>query len=359
MERQSRKRPLWLMVIFFLLVLIVGWSLFIPALEANRNETIVAYDMQVSMIAPTETKVSIIQIATPVATLVATSVPTLSPTNIPEIISPTPELALTAEETEEGRIAHLSDSVNAPMNDAAKGNTPSRITAESYDDLPLPSDTNLNSALFDNNIVMTIDDCYNNQYVREMFELLKANGITATFFPNTSVLPFDEETKTLWKDIYQAGFEIGYHTIYHAAYLSYGVLEQDFWAFTQYMRELLDDDSFSIKLVRAPYGEWYDAWYRFTEDNHLMSVRWNVLTDHSPDLASQRLQEGISPIVLLHSTAFDVDWLKNNLDQLIAIADQYNGIVGSVYDCLHRELAFSGLQIPAGEDINTRASDIF
>ncbi len=212
------------------------------------------------------------------------------------------------------------------------------VNADRYEDIQLPFDTMSDrGGMFDNNIVITIDDCYNNQHVRAIFELLKNNGLRATFFPNTNYLLFDEETISLWQEIYQAGFEIGYHTTNHATHLSYADLEEDFWAFTQHMRALLEDDSFEINLVRAPYGVWYENWYLWSANNGLMSVDWNVLTEHQPERAELRLQEGISPIILLHSTAFDVEWLNANLNQLIMLARQYDGIVGSVYDCVHRE----------------------
>ncbi len=236
-----------------------------------------------------------------------------------------------------GKKDHSAGSVVAGSMDFFKPGATTTVNADRYENIQLPFDTMSDRGLFDNNIVITIDDCYNNQHVRAIFELLKNNGMRATFFPNTNYLLFDEETISLWKEIYQAGFEIGYHTTNHATHLSYADLEEDFWAFTQHMRALLEDDSFEINLVRAPYGVWYENWYLWSANNGLMSVDWNVLTEHQPERAELRLQEGISPIVLLHSTAFDVEWLNTNLNQLIMLARQYDGIVGSVYDCIHRE----------------------
>ena len=236
-----------------------------------------------------------------------------------------------------GKKDHSAGSVVAGSMDIFKPGVTTIVNADRYENIQLPFDTMSDRGLFDNNIVITIDDCYNNQHVRAIFELLKNNGLRATFFPNTNYLLFDEETISLWQEIYQAGFEIGYHTTNHATHLSYAELEEDFWAFTQHMRALLEDDSFEINLVRAPYGVWYENWYLWSANNGLMSVDWNVLTEHQPERAELRLQEGISPIVLLHSTAFDVEWLNTNLNQLIMLARQYDGIVGSVYDCVHRE----------------------
>jgi peptidoglycan/xylan/chitin deacetylase (PgdA/CDA1 family) len=236
-----------------------------------------------------------------------------------------------------GKKEHSFGTLKATLMDWFKPGVVTTVDARSYEGIQLPYDSAKEPALFDNNIVITVDDCYHNHHVRAIFELLKDNGLTATFFPNTNYLKFDDETISLWREIYQAGFEIGYHTTHHGKDLSYEALDQDFLIFTEHMREMLGDDNFSINLVRAPYGEWYENWHRWAMDNGFMSMRWNVLTEHSPKRANDKLEEGVSPVVLLHSTALDVDWLNKNLIKLIKIARRYDGIVGSVHDCIHRE----------------------
>lgn len=208
------------------------------------------------------------------------------------------------------------------------------LTAEKVE---LPFDTIEDIALFGNNIVITIDDCYHHDNVRAIFELLKAHDIKATFFPNTNYLTLDDETKQLWQDIYHSGFDIGYHTTNHYPDYSFNQLINDFEAFTEHMRSLLEDDTFSITFVRAPYGVWTYDWQKWVEQNNLMSVRWNVVIENPITRVEDLIEQNISPIILLHTGYYDVKWLEDNIESLLEIAEENSSLIGSVRQCLPKD----------------------
>ncbi len=211
-----------------------------------------------------------------------------------------------------------------------------RVTVKSYENLNMPYDTRENPAIFGRNIVMTIDDCYG-ENSKHVFAALKEKGVTATFFPNTQYLnPKNEDTVKLWKEIYESGFEIGYHTTNHTGNMSIEELNEDFQKFTQHMRELLGDPDFSIKVARPPYGAWDDEWNKWVKQNNLFNIRWNMGPNEKSSYANALGNQNISPIVILHSRDNDVEWLKENLQELILIAKQNKSIVGSVYDSAFR-----------------------
>ena len=220
-----------------------------------------------------------------------------------------------------------------------------KVTASSYEHFDVPNDTKGNENFFGKNIVVTIDDCYSNEYTRELFETLREGDVTATFFPNTRYLSMkNEETVKLWKEIYESGFEIGYHTANHTDGMNKEMLNQDFDDFVRHMRELLGDPEFSIKVVRAPYGNWDSDWMDWVKERGLFNVRWNVGPNQGSDYVRSILKNDISPIVILHSRYEDTRWLSNMLPELVDIAKENGSRVGSVYDCKDLRSVYNPLQ---------------
>jgi peptidoglycan/xylan/chitin deacetylase (PgdA/CDA1 family) len=174
-----------------------------------------------------------------------------------------------------------------------------------------------NEPQFANNIILTIDDASIEPNTRAMFELLRDQGMTATFFPNTRYIK--RQDPQLWRDIVAAGFEIGYHTRNHMSYLTPDELNADFNQFQDEIRTILNNPSYSIRYVRPPNGVWNADWMGWANANHLYTARWNV-TSVAEDL---NYIEGVfgnrnhgGSILLLHTGDNDVHWLRNNLPVL-------------------------------------------
>ncbi|NWF69784.1 MAG: polysaccharide deacetylase family protein [Chloroflexi bacterium] len=174
-----------------------------------------------------------------------------------------------------------------------------------------------------NNLLLTIDDCSDEQLTRQMVELLIANNVTATFFPNTIYI--NEQNPQLWRYMVGAGFEIGYHTRTHQEGMSVEELTADFARFQDEVRQLLGDNTYTIRLVRPPYGIWDNNWNAWTEANDLVTVRWNVVPRARLEMSYVEAvlndMENGGRIILLHPRRFDLRWLEQRLPALLALTD--------------------------------------
>lgn len=177
-----------------------------------------------------------------------------------------------------------------------------------------------NEDVLRNNILLTIDDCYDEVLTRNTLDMLQARGITATFFPIGSVVKGHDPQ--LWRDIRAAGFEIGYHTMYHQEGMTVAQLNADFAEFTRTLRDVLDDQSFSVRYVRPPFGIWDKNWMAWAQANDLITVKWNLVTRRGLDMAYfeavLRHADG-GGIVLIHPRPTDVSWLERYLDSVQAL----------------------------------------
>jgi peptidoglycan/xylan/chitin deacetylase (PgdA/CDA1 family) len=191
-----------------------------------------------------------------------------------------------------------------------------------------------NEPYFGNDIILTIDDCFYFGHTRAMFELIKDVDGTATFFPNTSNIKADHESIQLWQDIYQSGFEIGYHTTGHQKELSKKQLTDDFVIFQDKMKLVLDDTDFTIQLARAPYGDWSTDWMAFTKEQKLTNVKWNFVPNaNQTDLSYFKgvlHNDNGGRITLMHPRSFDEKWLTHNISEMNEIAERDGGKISKV-----------------------------
>jgi len=194
----------------------------------------------------------------------------------------------------------------------------------------LPTDIRGNEEYLGNDIMLTIDDCHLFNQTKEMFDMLQERGFKATFFPNTDFLSLDDpEVVNLWREIYRAGFEIGYHTTNHNQEWSVAELEEDLAKFTNHMKVLLDDEDFHIQFVRPPYGNWNHSWMTWVTNNNLTNVRWNFVPNSNNKSveyyeAVRNHPEG-GKIILLHPRQWDVGWLEIHIDELESLAEEESG----------------------------------
>ena len=212
-----------------------------------------------------------------------------------------------------------------------------KINARSYDGLNIPHDISENWNIVGKNLVLTIDDSYNFEQTKRMFELIKEYNLTATFFPNTIFLNEEKpEHIQLWQDIYKAGFEIGYHTTDHIRKRSVEQLNNDFAHFTEKMRRILNDKFFSMKVVRAPYGYFDNVWMQWVKENNLFNVRWSMTENEDSNYLRKLYSENRGVVLLLHNKTSDVELLQNNIEEYINIAKENGGKIASIYDSIVR-----------------------
>jgi peptidoglycan/xylan/chitin deacetylase (PgdA/CDA1 family) len=213
------------------------------------------------------------------------------------------------------------------------------ITLREADGFNWPPDLQGNELLLGRDIITTIDDCYDHNILRRMYELLAEHNATAAFFPNTVYQPLmNQEVRDIWRAIYAAGNDIGYHTTDHNFGTNLGErgnwsverLERDFGEFTNHMRQILDDPSFTPRFARPPYGSWYGSWMPFIYKMGLTNVRWNYVPQGDFDIqyfrAVTRHPKG-GRIILLHTRKWDDFWLQQNLGTLKKFAQSEDGRV--------------------------------
>lgn len=202
-----------------------------------------------------------------------------------------------------------------------------------------PIDIRGSEELLGHDILLTIDDCHLHTHLQSMFDCLRVNNVTATFFPNSEYLPLDNpEIVRLWREIYAAGNNIGYHTTTHgfggdlgdAGNWTVEQISADFDAFTQHMRELLGDEAFTPIFARPPYGSWNQNWMEFVAQRNLTNIRWNFVPQRDDGLdyfkAVTRHPQG-GGIILLHTREWDTYWLGKYIHDLVSFAQSENGRV--------------------------------
>lgn len=170
-------------------------------------------------------------------------------------------------------------------------------------------------AALDNNILITIDDCINEEIVTAMAGLLRDAGLRATFFPNTDRIT--NHNPQLWRDIVAAGNEIGYHTRHHDAGMTPDELAADFGLFQDELRQILGDSNYTIRYVRPPEGLWNNNWLEWARGSNLFTVKWNVV----PPVEFSYLRDVLENpngggILLLHARHEDLKWLSDNLESM-------------------------------------------
>lgn len=198
-----------------------------------------------------------------------------------------------------------------------------------------PEDIRGNESFLGNDILITIDDCYDIESTKAMVSLMEEKDVRATFFPNTQYLDSsNDETKAMWKDIKDKGFDIGYHTVHHTSGMTQAELAEDLSQFEGQMRTLLDDPDYKVKFVRPPEGNWNKDWMDWVHANSLTNVRWNFVPSAKNGSVDYFKAVMANPdggrIILLHPREFDSKWLTSNIDELKATAEGNEGECASL-----------------------------
>lgn len=233
-----------------------------------------------------------------------------------------------------GFVTHLGIPSIARAQD--RGSSPENLVFNREDEnFVWPEDIKGNEDFFGKDILLTIDDCYDFEYTRAMVTLMKQKGVKATFFPNTQHLDISRpDIVALWQDIKDQGFDIGYHTVRHETGMTQSELAEDLLLFEQQMRDLLNDSSYRVELVRPPKGNWNDAWMAWVREKGLTNVRWNFVPsarNGSVDYFKAVMDHPDGGrIILLHPREFDSRWLTDHIDELKRLAAEEGGRVTSI-----------------------------
>ena len=169
-------------------------------------------------------------------------------------------------------------------------------------------------------IAITMDDCYEPEYVEKTNELFKQYGITGTFFPLGLMLR--PEDKDIWQGIIDSGSEIGTHGWDHGS-----IGKRDGWAILltvgkcqQKLDEILGHH-YQIQCYRPPYGTLNDengsiskAMEYLRKFGFQHSIHWDV-SQTDPDIAIKNVQNG--SILLYHARKKDYECLVKLIPELL------------------------------------------
>ncbi len=156
-------------------------------------------------------------------------------------------------------------------------------------------------------IAITIDDCYDAQWIEAAVALCEQYGVVFTFFPIGKALKFADGP--LWQRALDAGCEIGNHTWGHALLTkqSRNGVRFHLLRIQQKVDEMLGYH-YLMQVMRAPYGKISsDAAGVAKALGYHHAVKWDV-SQTDPDKALHDVQNG--SILLFHGRKKDVNCLK-------------------------------------------------
>lgn len=170
-------------------------------------------------------------------------------------------------------------------------------------------------------IAITMDDCYEPEYVFKTVELCEEYGVAATFFPIGTNLR-DEDAES-WRHVIEAGCEIGSHGMVHNSFGgSAGIWDiiTRLGKFQERLDQLLGYH-YEVRWFRPPFGSikgndgttsvFVRGLKTFGYDH---AILWSV-TDTEPDKALKHTRNG--SILLFHARHKDYECIKTLLPQLL------------------------------------------
>ena len=172
----------------------------------------------------------------------------------------------------------------------------------------------------ENKISLSMDDCYDIEWVAETLKICQEYNIVMTFYPLGICLK--EEDRDVWQAVIDAGCEIGTHTMRHST-INKGeakvLLSQLLKPQEQLDRVL--GYHYPIRTLRPPYGTVEDSQGRVTTAlnalkragfNHV--VNWDV-SQTDPVKAAPAVRNG--SILLYHARKKDVDCIRQLVPVLL------------------------------------------
>ena len=158
-------------------------------------------------------------------------------------------------------------------------------------------------------IAITMDDCYEFEYVRDAWELVSSYGGSMTFYPVGELIKEDklsQADKELWQSIAASSSEIGTHTHHHLRMTKQSVFNMTLYSkYPQHVIDHLLGYHYPIRTLRPPFGSHDPNYQRILKKvGYTHVILWDV-DSTDPDEVLKTVQNG--SIVLFH--ARKKDWL--------------------------------------------------
>ena len=169
-------------------------------------------------------------------------------------------------------------------------------------------------------IAITMDDCYEFEYVRKAWELVSSYGGSMTFYPVGELLkekklkPGDRE---LWQAIAASSSEIGTHTHHHLRMTKQNTFNMVLYS--KYPQQVLDTllgYHYPIRTLRPPFGSHSPAYQKqLKAAGYHHVILWDVDTTKAEEVL-KNVQNG--SIVLFHARHKDYVCLEQVIPELAA-----------------------------------------
>ncbi|HTP02747.1 MAG TPA: polysaccharide deacetylase family protein [Anaerolineales bacterium] len=167
-------------------------------------------------------------------------------------------------------------------------------------------------------IAMTFDDCWHPQVLEQLMAIAEPfPGFHFTFFAIGDAIEIDEAMRPgIWKRLYQAGHEIGYHTYQHVdpQVMSKQSLLNDYARWYSTLSQAVGTD-LPVHFARPPYDDLSLSWQEFCLEQGLVATLYSTGFEASTMPESMRLasQAVNGDIVQMHTyqdpphARFDLD----------------------------------------------------
>jgi peptidoglycan/xylan/chitin deacetylase (PgdA/CDA1 family) len=174
---------------------------------------------------------------------------------------------------------------------AGKGGSAKLLREIDFTEQPsyIPNDT----------LSLTFDDGPLPPYTPEVLDVLKQNGVHATFFINTenngNDVPHTPANQDLIRRIVAEGHGLASHTVHHLSLktLTPAQIETEITGVDAVVKDIFGEKAPRLTLLRSPYGEPYQDYFNDHSDpagaaypmvssvvsKHAIHVGWNVETD--------------------------------------------------------------------------------
>ena len=182
-------------------------------------------------------------------------------------------------------------------------------------------------------VAVTMDDCYEFEYVQKAWELISSYGGRITFYPVGDLLKEDklsDADKELWQAIAASDSEIGTYTHHHKRMTKETQFNQILYSkYPQHVIDHLLGYHYPLRTLRPPFGS-YDAAYQKqleTVGYHHV-ILWDVDSTDA-DEVKKNVQNG--SIILFHARKTDwnclqkiIPWLAEQGYEMVTVSELLN-----------------------------------
>ena len=166
-----------------------------------------------------------------------------------------------------------------------------------------------NGSREEHRIAITMDDCYEFEYVRSAWELISSYGGSMTFYPVGDLLKeekLSQEDKELWQAIAASSSEIGTHTHHHKRMTKESAYNMVLYSkYPQHVVDHLLGYHYPVRTLRPPFGSHSPAFQKqLAKVGYTHVILWDVDSTDADEVL-KNVQNG--SIILFH--ARKKDWL--------------------------------------------------